>query len=111
MKKKVMLYNDSYFGDFSFDVLRLSRHATERTKERKIPVAELLQSRSHINGYIDKIVSKNGLVITAYPRSTLNRPLPENGKRFMFPKNVSPHFIGKQHTNIKRIQTEHQLKS
>jgi hypothetical protein len=113
-KSKAMLYNDSYFGDFSLDVLRISRHAAQRAKERKIPAAELLQSRSHINAYIDKVVSKNGVVITAYPRSkyvTPNYELPENGRRFTFPKNGIGQFIGKEHTNIKRTQAEYHLKS
>ena len=110
MKNKIMKYNDPYFGDFSLDVLRLSRHATERAQERKIPVTELVRSRSHINGYINKIVGTNGLVITAYPRSTIQRPLPENGRRFTFPKDGIPHFIGKFHANIKRIQAEYHLK-
>ncbi len=109
-----MLYNDSYFGDFSLDVPRMSRHAVQRAKERKIPVAELLQSRSHINAYVDKVVSKNGLIITAYPRSQYvapNNELPENGKRFTFPKDGIGLFIGKQHANIKRTQDECNLKS
>jgi len=109
-----MLYNDSYYGDFSLDVLRMSRHATERAKERKIPAAELLQSRSYINAYIDKVVSKNGVVITAYPRQQYVAPnyeLPENGRGFTFPKNGIGLFIGKQHTNIKRTQAEYHLKS
>jgi hypothetical protein len=111
IKNKVMLYNDSYYGDFSLDVLRMSRHATQRAAERKIPVAELLQSRSHINGYVDKVVSKNGVAITAYPRSAPNFELPTNGRRFTFPINGIGLFIGKQHANIKRTQAEYQLKS
>lgn len=111
MKNKVMRYDDPYFGDFSLDVLRLSHHANERAKERKIPVKELLQTRSHINGHIDKVVSKNGLIITAYPRDPHRYDLPENGRRFSFPPDGIGLFIGKQHTNIKRIQAEHQLKS
>jgi hypothetical protein len=111
IKDKVMLYNDSYYGDFSLDVLRMSRHATERAKERKIPVAELLQPRSYINGHIDKVVSKNGLVITAYPRGPPNYELPQNSRRFTFPIDGIGLFIGKQHANIKRTQAEYQLKS
>jgi hypothetical protein len=110
-KHEVMLSNDSYFGDFSLDVIRLSRHAAQRAKERKIPVAELLQSRSHINGYIDKVVTKNGLVITAYPRVDPSRELPTNGRRFKFPINGIGLFIGKDHANIKHTQAEYQLKS
>lgn len=108
-----MLYNDIYFGDFSLDVLRPSHHATERAIERKIPVSELLRPRSHINGYVNKIVSKDGLVITAYPRATnpRPRPVPENGRLFTFPKEGIPHFIGKLGVNIKRVQAEHNLKS
>ena len=113
LKNKVMLFNDSYYGDFSLDVPRLSRHAVQRAHERKIPVAELLQSRSHINAYVEKVVSKNGMVITAYPRQLLpsNDDLPENAKRFTFPKNGIALFIGKQHANIKRSQVEYNLKS
>ena len=113
-KKDVMLFNDPYYGDFSLDVLRMSRHASERAKERKIPAAELLQSRSHINAYVDKIVSKNGVVITAYPRLQSVAPndeLPKNGRRFPFPKNGIGLFIGKQHATIKLTQAEYQLKS
>jgi hypothetical protein len=110
MKNKIMLYSDSYYGDFSLDVLRMSRHATQRAKERKIPVDELLKSRSHINGYVDKVVSKNGIVITTYPRLNPNYELPQNARRFTFPKNGIGLFIGKQHTNIKRTQAEYQLK-
>ena len=102
-KHKLMLYNDPSYGDFSFDVLRMSHHATQRAKERKIPVAELLQPRSHINGYIDRVVSKNGVIITAYPRTAFNYPLPENGRRFTFPRDGIGLFIGTQHTNIKRL--------
>jgi len=111
MKNKIMLYNDPYYGDFSLDVLRMSNHATQRAKERKIPVDELLKPRSHINGYVDKVVSKNGVVITTYPRSNPNYELPENARRFTFPKNGIGLFIGKQHANIKRTQAEYQLKS
>ncbi|CAF3145354.1 unnamed protein product, partial [Rotaria sp. Silwood2] len=78
----------------------MSRHATQRAKERKIPAAELLQSQSHINAYIDKVVNKNGLIITAYPRRQYvapNSELPENARRFTFPKNGIDLFIGKQH--------------
>jgi hypothetical protein len=109
-----MLYNDSYFGDFSLDVPRMSRHAVQRAEERKIPVAELLQSRSHINAYVDKVVSKHGLIITVYPRSQYvvpNNELPENGKRFTFPKDGIGLFIGKQHANIKHTQAEYNLKA
>jgi hypothetical protein len=112
--KKAMLYNDSYYGDFSLDVPHLSHHAVQRAEERKIPAAELLQPRSYINAYVDKVVSKNGLVITAYPRSRYVAPndeLPENGRRFTFPKNGIGLFIGKQHANIKRTQDEYHLKS
>jgi hypothetical protein len=111
MKNKIMLYNDPYYGDFSLDVLRMSNHATQRAKERKIPVDELLKPRSHINGYVDKVVSKNGVVITTYPRSNPNYELPKNARRFTFPKNGIGLFIGKQHANIKRTQAEYQLKS
>jgi hypothetical protein len=114
MRNKIMLYNDLYYGDFRLDVPRMSRHAAQRAEERKIPAAELLQSRSHINAYVDKVVSKNGLVITAYPRSPYVAPnpeLPENGRRFTFPKAGIALFIGKQHANIKRIQDEYNLKS
>ena len=106
-----MLYDDPYFGDFSLDVLRLSHHAAERAQERKIPVSELLRPRSHINGSVNKIVSKTGVVITAYPRSTFQRPLPANGRRFTFPKEVIGRFIGKLGENSKRVQAEHHLKS
>ncbi|CAF1100236.1 unnamed protein product [Didymodactylos carnosus] len=109
IKNKVMLYNDSYYGDFSLDVSNVSRHAAQRAEERKIPVAELLKSRSHINGYIDKVVSKTGVVITAYPRRI--NELPEYGRRFAFPKDGIGLFIGEQHANIKLIQAEYQLKS
>ncbi|CAF1020380.1 unnamed protein product, partial [Rotaria magnacalcarata] len=112
--EKQMLYNDSYYGDFSLDVLRMSRHAVQRAKERKIPAAELVQSRSSINAYVDKVVSKNGVVITAYPRSQNNfhyYELPENGKRFKFPKDGIGLFIGKQGANIKCTQAEYNLKS
>ncbi len=114
MRNKILLYNDSYYGDFSLDVLHMSRHATERAKERKIPAAELLQPRSHINAYIDKVVSKNGVVITAYRRDQYVAPkseLPENGRRYQFPKDGIGLFIGKQHANIKLTQVEYQLKS
>jgi len=114
MKNKVMLYNDSYYGDFSLDVPRMSHHAAQRAKERKIPTEELLKPRSHINAYIEKVVSKNGLVITAYPRQqnvASNYELPENGRRFTFPKNGIGLFIGKQHANIKRTEAEYNLKS
>jgi hypothetical protein len=109
--KTMMLYDDSYYGDFSLNVLRLSRHATERAKERKISVQELLQPRSHINGYVNKVVSKHGLIITAYPRNASRCVLPENGRRFSFPADGIGVFIGEQHTNIKRIQEEYQLRS
>lgn len=110
MKNKIMRYNDSYYGDFSLDVLRLSRHATQRANEREIPVAELLKPRSHINGHVDKVVAKNGIIITVYPRINSNYELPANGRRFAFPKDGIGLFIGKQYTNIKRIRAEHQLK-
>lgn len=109
--KNIMRYNDEYYGDFSLDILRMSRHATERAKERKIPVQELLQPRSHINGYVDKVVSKTGLVITAYSRDASRFVLPENGRRFKFPVDGIGLFIGKQHTNIKSTQAEYQLSS
>ena len=112
--KNLMLYNDSYYGDFSLDVPHLTYHAAQRAKERKIPAAELLQPRSHINAYIDKVVSKRGIVITAYPRRknvAPNHELPENGRRFFSPLNGIGLFIGKEHVNIKRTQTEYQLKS
>ena len=111
MRNKIMLYDDPYYGDFSLDVLRMSHHANQRAKERKIPVAELLQPRSHINGHVDKVVSKKGVIITAYPRIIHNDKLPENGRLFRFPVDGIGLFIGKQHANIKRTQTEHQLKS
>lgn len=111
MKNKIMKYNDPYFGDIFPDVLRMSNHATQRATERKIPVEELLQQRSHINGSINKVVSKSGVIITAYPRSTRNFELPENAKRFTFPSDGIGIFIGKQGVNIKRIQAEYQLKS
>ncbi|CAF1373586.1 unnamed protein product [Adineta ricciae] len=110
---KKRLLSIDFYGDFSLDVPRLSHHAVQRAQERKIPVAELLQSRSHINAYVEKVVSKNGVVITAYPRQRLppNDGLPENAKRFTFPKNGIALFIGKQHVNIKRTQAEYNLKS
>jgi hypothetical protein len=111
MKNKVMLYNDSYYGDFSLDVLHMSRHATQRAKERQIPVGELLKSRSHINGSVDKVVAKNGLVITTYQRLNPNYELPENARRFTFPRDGIGLFIGKQHANIKGIQAEYHLQS
>ncbi|CAF0919480.1 unnamed protein product [Adineta steineri] len=112
--KKYKRWLDASDGDFSLDVLRMSHHATQRAIERKIPAAELLQPRSYINAYVDKVVSKNGVVITAYPRSQYvapNHPLPENGRRFTFPYNGIGRFIGKQGVNIKRIQAEYHLKS
>ncbi|UJR11583.1 hypothetical protein I4U23_015763 [Adineta vaga] len=113
VNNKAMLLNDPYYGDFSLDVLRLSHHATQRAVERKIPATELLQSRSHINAYVDKVVSKSGVIITTYPRQPYIAPipdeLPENGRRFTFPKNGIGIFIGKQHVNIKRTQTEYNL--
>jgi hypothetical protein len=116
IKNKVMLYNDSYFGDFTLDVPRMSHHATQRAKERNIPTAELLQPRSCINAYIDKVVSKRGVVITTYPRAQWVTPdtsyeLPENGKRFTFPTNGIGLFIGKEHVNIRRTQAEFKLTS
>ncbi|CAF3967962.1 unnamed protein product [Rotaria sp. Silwood1] len=113
IKKNLTTYNDSYYGDFSLDVPRLSRHAAQRATERKIPAVELLRSKSHINAYIDKVVSKTGVVITAYPRvqgGNRNYELPENGRRYTFPKDGIGLFIGKEHANIKRIQAEYQLK-
>lgn len=106
-----MLYNDPYYDDFSLDVLRLSRHAAERAKERKIPVAELLQPRSHINGYVNKVVSKDGVIVTAYSRAARNFELPENGRCFKFPVDGIGLFIGKQGANIKNTQAEYHLKS
>ena len=111
MMKKVMQYDDVYYGDFSLDVPRLSHHASRRAKERKIPREELLQSRSHINGYVKKIESKTGVVITAYPRGSSAPIIPENGRCFQIPFNGIGIFIGKQHENINRTKNEYNLKS
>ena len=54
-----------------------------------IPNAELLQPRSYINAYVNKVVSK----------------------RFTFPMNGIGLLIGKEHVNIKRAQEEYKLKS
>ena len=64
-----------------------------------------------LNGYIDTVVSKNGVIITAYPRTAFNYPLPENGRCFTFPRDGIGLFIGTQHTNIKRLKAEYHLKS